>query len=335
MGFFGLSKNGLTLVLGNEGWGSAENHYGLNYGSPCTPYPLNGQSGVWGPGLTLNVNNTLQKAGLTQGQVGVSIPGDMVTEQFKAVCKHHQEILAGKGLTPETWGQQTYDVLFYFHHWLPAGCYNTITRLKNGEKFPDILRDHNCIIYKDKNRSWYDQAKCETKNAERAQQTVEGFAAIVEGKVDPNSPITKIKLYSGSYFPKNLKEYVEALYGGGDFINMENASTGDGTTPGGGGMVVGGGGSNIRGSNYGGRTTKEGNPNTVYQLSSTGDREDVLNLSKSRRDEFEKMRQTIVEQTPNRERTIILSSELYNSSILKTTQRSKQDRSATQIRLKS
>ena len=113
----------------------------------------------------------------------------------------------------------------------------------------------------------------------------------------------------------------------------------DGTTPdssmGGGATVVAGGSSYIRGQNYGGRSIKEGNPNTVYQLSSFYQRNDVLQLSSARKGEFEKMRQSMIDQTPNRERTIITSDELYQPSILKTTQRSKQDRTATQIRNKN
>ena len=114
--------------------------------------------------------------------------------------------------------------------------------------------------------------------------------------------------------------------------SVSSSFNGEGSVPGSGGTVVAGGSSYVRGQDYGGRSIKEGNPNTVYNLAYCGsEKQHVLSLNDTRRKQFTEMRQTMVEQTPNREREIIISEEMYNPSILKGSQRSKEYRGATQI----
>ena len=328
--FGGISVNGLAWMLASEGW--AGGNGAGDYGGDVTVTKILNRIG-WGPGLTDSVC----------GVLGISTPipgttkftGEEVTQQYAKVCQSHAKIIKGYGCTVESIGQRSFDVLMYLNHGVPNACENTVKAVKNqGKTIAQIIADKNFVVRTDygKQWSWYDQFMAETKhNAKNAQEMLDDFVGIASGQA-PANPGHRYKAYFGEGLSQKLKDYVSKITDGAPLGVYDGGSgSGDGTISG--GMV--GGVSNIRGVNYGGRSIKEGNPNTVYQLSSTGNREDVLNLSKSRRDEFEKMRQTMVEQTPNRERAIILSSELYNSSILKTTQRSKQDRSSTQIRLKS
>ena len=67
-------------------------------------------------------------------------------------------------------------------------------------------------------------------------------------------------------------------------------------------------------------------PNTVYQLASTGEREDVIKLDDGRKNEFNALRESLKNNVVKMGRDIIESPELYNSSILKTSQTAKQQR---------
>lgn len=71
-----------------------------------------------------------------------------------------------------------------------------------------------------------------------------------------------------------------------------------------------------------------GAPNTVYKLASNGEREDVLKLSDGRKSQFEAMREKLKNNSVDMGRDIIESPEMYNSSILKTTQSAKQMRTS-------
>ena len=68
-------------------------------------------------------------------------------------------------------------------------------------------------------------------------------------------------------------------------------------------------------------------PNTVMQLSSNGERDDVIQLDDGRKQQFTALRESLKSNMINMGRTVIESSEMYNSSILKTTQTAKGMRS--------
>lgn len=68
-------------------------------------------------------------------------------------------------------------------------------------------------------------------------------------------------------------------------------------------------------------------PNTVYQLASAGERKDVLKVSDDRKNQFKSLRDTLKSGMLDMGRTMIESPEMYNSSILKTSQSAKVERS--------
>jgi hypothetical protein len=74
------------------------------------------------------------------------------------------------------------------------------------------------------------------------------------------------------------------------------------------------------------RTVQSGAPNTVYQLASSGERDDVLKTSDDRKSQFQSMLDNMKNNAPSRGRDIITSPEMYDASILKTSQSSKQER---------
>ena len=78
--------------------------------------------------------------------------------------------------------------------------------------------------------------------------------------------------------------------------------------------------------NGGGTISGFNTPNTVYRLASTGERNDVIKLDDSRKSEFESLRNSLKSEVVDMGRDIIESPELYNSSILKTSQTAKQQR---------
>ena len=134
---------------------------------------------------------------------------------------------------------------------------------------------------------------------------------------------------------KWARVFNEMLEAEGGQSAIPNISEGDALTNAGfssdGSYTVSGGGGggvymNVYGQSYGIRTIKEGEANTVYKLETYGERANVLIQNTMRKKEFNDMVNEMVQQVPNRERDIIVSTELYNSSIMKTTQSSKQER---------
>lgn len=69
-----------------------------------------------------------------------------------------------------------------------------------------------------------------------------------------------------------------------------------------------------------------GQANTVMQLASNGERSDVLKISDNRKSQFESLRNSLKSNMIDMGRTLIESPEMYNSSILKTSQTAKQER---------
>lgn len=68
-------------------------------------------------------------------------------------------------------------------------------------------------------------------------------------------------------------------------------------------------------------------PNKVYQLASKGERDDVLKLDDGQKAQYEALRTSLMSEMVNMGRDVIKSTELYNSSIMKTSQTAKQIRS--------
>lgn len=69
-----------------------------------------------------------------------------------------------------------------------------------------------------------------------------------------------------------------------------------------------------------------GQANTVYQLASNGEKTNVLKISDGRKSQFEALRNNLKSNTIDMGRSMIESPEMYNSSILKTSQSAKQER---------
>lgn len=69
-----------------------------------------------------------------------------------------------------------------------------------------------------------------------------------------------------------------------------------------------------------------GQANTVYQLASSGERDDVLKISDNRKSQFESLRNTLKSNMIDMGRDVVESPEMYNSSILKTSQSAKKER---------
>lgn len=67
-------------------------------------------------------------------------------------------------------------------------------------------------------------------------------------------------------------------------------------------------------------------PNTVYQLASTGERSDVVKLNDGRKDQFKALRESLKSESLGMGRKMLESPEMYNSSILKSTQAAKRER---------
>ena len=66
--------------------------------------------------------------------------------------------------------------------------------------------------------------------------------------------------------------------------------------------------------------------NTVFQLASSGERTDVLKVNDARKEQFKSMRETLKSKLLNMGRQMIESPEMYNSSIMKSSQSAKQQR---------
>lgn len=67
-------------------------------------------------------------------------------------------------------------------------------------------------------------------------------------------------------------------------------------------------------------------PNTVYTLSSNGEKDNVIKLDDGRKNDFEALRNNLLSNMIQTGRTVIKSPELYSSSILKSGQSAKQER---------
>lgn len=67
-------------------------------------------------------------------------------------------------------------------------------------------------------------------------------------------------------------------------------------------------------------------PNTVYQLASTGERSDVIKINDGRKDQFKSLRETLKNDSLSMGRQMLESPEMYNSSILKSSQSAKRER---------
>lgn len=63
--------------------------------------------------------------------------------------------------------------------------------------------------------------------------------------------------------------------------------------------------------------------NTVFKLSSLGDLSNRLKIEDKRKERFKKMSETYTNTAPELGRQIVLSTEMYGSSILKSTQKAK------------
>ena len=70
-------------------------------------------------------------------------------------------------------------------------------------------------------------------------------------------------------------------------------------------------------------------PNTVYKLASSGERNDVVKLDDTRKEQFKSLRETLKGNVLDMGREMIESDEMYNSSILKTSQSAKQLRTSS------
>lgn len=149
----------------------------------------------------------------------------------------------------------------------------------------------------------------------------------VRGQISYNG-----KTFQSSTLPElpDSGPYKGGLAGNKDELQSATSSTGDGSGLISGATSTGGGGGgsyNIYGANYGIRKIDDsGEPNTVYQLASMGERNNVLLQSQDRKKQFKSMLDEMKNQVPNRGREIITSPEMYDNSILKTTQSSKQER---------
>ena len=66
-------------------------------------------------------------------------------------------------------------------------------------------------------------------------------------------------------------------------------------------------------------------PNTVYTLSSNGEKDNVIKLDDGRKNDFEALRNNLLSNMIQTGRTVIKSPELYSSSILKSGQSAKQE----------
>ncbi|MCM1217698.1 MAG: hypothetical protein NC548_24665 [Lachnospiraceae bacterium] len=308
--FGGLSSNGLLWILTNEGWSGGVGGSG-DYGSDCTVTYILNRVG-FGPGLTDSVAGIIG----TSITLGTKFTGEQVTNFFIKLCQHYSSQLAKDGITASQYGQNVYDLMYYLHHWLPVGYKNTARGLKNGKTIKDIFSDRNYIIYPDKNRSWFGQAMAETKgNEKNAWQLINDFIGIGMGTT-PENPGQRYNAYMGQGASQKLLDYVNKITGGAPLGVFNGTGSGTGATVNG----------SVYGSSYGIRKIQEGLPNTVYQLETYGERNNVLLQSNARKKEFKSMVDEMVKQVPNRERDILVSTEMYNSSILKTTQRSKQER---------
>ena len=86
-----------------------------------------------------------------------------------------------------------------------------------------------------------------------------------------------------------------------------------------------GGGTSTQKTFYSTSMTQSG-PNTVYGMTTYGTRDDVLKQTQFRQSQFEALRNKMENETPGMGRDIVESPELYDPSILKTTQYSKEER---------
>lgn len=130
----------------------------------------------------------------------------------------------------------------------------------------------------------------------------------------------------GSNSEAQYRAFVDSLYDGSIPTDSIGATydyseyTGGGTS--------GGGGTQQYTSNSGGVNSIGGaGSNTVLQLSSAGkSKENVLKVSDDRKSEFESLRTSMTNNAPQMGRDILLTSELYDSNILKGSQESKKER---------
>ena len=81
-------------------------------------------------------------------------------------------------------------------------------------------------------------------------------------------------------------------------------------------------------SSYSGNNTSTTSPaGTVYRLASTGERDDVLLQDEARRGQFESLRKKLLDNALEMGREVIVSTELYDPSIIKQAQSAKEIRS--------
>lgn len=80
-------------------------------------------------------------------------------------------------------------------------------------------------------------------------------------------------------------------------------------------------------SSYSGNNTSTTSPaGTVYRLASTGERDDVLLQDEARRSQFESLRKKLLDNALEMGREVIISTELYDPSIIKQAQSAKEIR---------
>ena len=308
--FGGLSVNGVRLLMLCEGWSGGADGTTRDFGSACKVVPnpalkSGDKNTCIGPGMTGWLDKwsreTINK-GLLTSNIGEQWTIDEVVKVWQKALQVNRSSYMSN--LPADMDQPTFDGLTYICWHKPADAVNALKKWNAGGKSAYL--------------SWLSGV---TGELSKNQGTMPAILALAKGESLTGN--AKYSAYMGTTdngVPQKLLDFAASL-------NLNDAgfsgSFGNDTSFGGGGGAVFG---NVYGQSYGIRTIKEGQPNTVYRLETYGERNNVLTINNERKKEFKAMQEEMVNQVPNRERDIILSTEMSNSSIMKTTQSSKQER---------
>lgn len=142
--FNGVSRRGIALMLGSEGWFDKNSRSNLGkIGTTALSGKLLGRT-VVGPGLTDSINSIVKYP----VQLGKSYTEPQLWDNFARVVSYNTNQNIRNGASVEKFGQEGMDALAYLAHWKPAVAQRAIKASKNAQELADWI-DKNVDMSKE------------------------------------------------------------------------------------------------------------------------------------------------------------------------------------------